>query len=700
MTSTDTKTRSGVVRPKGYRPDIEGMRSIAILLVLLYHAGLPFISGGFVGVDVFFVISGFLITGLLIRELETKGKVSLTRFYARRAKRLLPATGLVLIVTTVLTWVTANVVEWRTFGFDIVGAALYVVNWVLAGRAVDYLAEDVGVSPVQHFWSLAVEEQFYIVWPLLLILVGWWVARRRGARVRPVMLVGILVVIIPSFLWSIHMTGADPERAFFVTTTRLWELGIGAFVAIGSVLWVRIPRIAAIVLGWVGLAAIVLSGFLLTSGTPWPGYAALLPTLGSAAVIVAGFTSGSAGPAGILAWRPAVWLGGLSYSLYLWHWPLIVSAEAHWDGLSPWQGLAVAVFAVVPAYLSYRFIENPIRFSPTFSRSNLRTLSMGAAFSATGVAAGLVLVLAVPGTPAPADDGEAKGAAALTSEAKGDGPRPGTVESLDSVEGFVPTAIEAVEDIPPQPEKDGCQVDQVSPKPIRCEYGDPDGDTTIVTVGDSKILQWQTVLDEIAKKEGWHVISYTKSACAFSSGMQLAKGDLYTSCAEWNDSVMDKVVDVDPDLVIATSRVNSALEDTSDKESLSNDAMVTGLTESWQELKDHDIPVLGLLDNPSPGISVYECVAEHPDDLAECSFDREEGIESSSAKQYQAAAKKVPGTRTVDVRDSICPEETCVPVIGDVLVYRQSSHITDTYAQSAKPVLEKKLVPAVEEMIG
>lgn len=712
MTSTDTRTPAGVIRPRGYRPDIEGMRAVAIGLVLLYHAGLPFLPGGFVGVDVFFVISGFLITGLLIRELERDGRVSLSRFYARRAKRLLPATAVVLVATTVLTWLTAPVVQWRTFGLDITGASLYVVNWVLAGRAVDYLAEDVGVSPVQHFWSLAVEEQFYIVWPLLLIVVGWWVAKRPSARLRPVMLAGILLVIIPSFAWSLYLTGANPGRAFFVSTTRLWELGIGAFVAIGSAQWARLPKPLAVLLGWAGLLAVLSSGFLVTAQTAWPGYAALWPTLGAAAVIVAGFTSGSAGPAAVLARRPAVWLGGLSYSLYLWHWPIIVSAEAQWGELGALRGLLVAMFSIVPAYLCYRFIENPLRFSGALSRSNKLTLSLGANFSAVGVVAGLMLVLAVSSASSVPEQRTAEGAEGLTQASSRDGGAgertdpsdgaragaPGSVASLKNVTWFVPSALEAVDDIPPVPEEEGCQVDQVSSEPIRCAYGDPEGDITIVVVGDSKILQWQTVLSDIADEQGWRVISYTKSACAFSSGMQLAKGEPYTSCADWNTKVDEIVRDLDPDLVLTTNRVNKALEDPNDKESRTSQAMVDAVAQRWEELSAAGIPVVAILDNPSPGITVYECVAEHMDDLAACTFDRETGIEASSAPGHQKAAARVPGTRLIDIRDSICPESACVPVIGNVLVYRQSSHITDTYAKSLKPVLEAELVPAVKDL--
>jgi len=533
------------------------------------------------------------------------------------------------------------------------------------------------------------------------------------------MTAAILVVIVPSFLWSVHLTGANPERAFFVSTTRLWELGIGAFVAIGSVLWTRIPRTVSIPLGWAGLAAVLAGGLLIDSSVAWPGYAALLPTLGSAAVIVAGFTSGPAGPAGILSLPAAVWVGGVSYSLYLWHWPPLVSASADWDGLSPLAGTAVALFSVVPAYLSYRLVENPLRFSRQLSASNRLTLSLGANFSAIGVVAGLLLVLAVPLNQAPTG-GQVQGAAAITSEDResggdrdnarsddpdqgegdaGDAARPGTVASLAQVDGFVPAATEATDDVPGAYAQE-CQVDQVSPEPVRCEYGDPESDVTIAVVGDSKILQWYSPLREIAEEQGWHVVSYTKSACGFHTGLQIDEGAVYTSCDEWSDRVQDLLIDLKPDMVLTTHRHNYVLEDANDLESKSSEALVEALVEPWQELKDNGIPVVAMLDNPSPTMSVYECVAENPDNLEACTFDRQEGIERSSAPQYLEAAERVPGTRTIDIRDAICPEETCVPVIGGVLVYRQTSHITDTYARSLKPVLEEELVPVVEELAG
>ncbi len=681
----------------GFRPDIEGLRAVAIILVLLYHGRADALfPGGFVGVDVFFVISGFLITGLLMRELEKRGRVSLPRFYARRAKRLLPAAGLVLVVTAVLTWWSVSVVQWRTFGGDIVGAALYVVNWVLAARSVDYLAEDVGASPVQHFWSLAVEEQFYIVWPLLLVLVAWVVRRRTQARLRPLMGAGIALVIIPSFVYSVVMTASNPQAAFFVTPTRLWELGVGALVAIGAGLWANLPHRAGIALSWSGLVAVLASGVLLTTEVAWPGYAAAWPVLGSAAVIIGGFTSGRAGAAGVLSWKPAVWVGGLSYSLYLWHWPLLIAATGLWGELGAKRGLLVAAFSFIPAWLSFKLVENPIRFATSVARSNRLALSIGLNFSLIGVTAGLVLSLVVPQAPSNPQAEHASGAAVLD---RGDVAEPGTVASLADVDWFTPEATLATESVP-SAYANGCQQNQTDAAVVMCEYGDLHGDTVVAVVGDSKVLQWESAIEEIADDESWHMQSYTKSSCVFSAGMQVDDGKPYESCEQWNRNVLAELIDLDPDVVLVSGRTTSALTDWHDPASGTSQAMTDALAQQWRQLTDAGIPVVAILDNPSPDTSVYECVAANLDDLQACTFDRRRGFETSQAPLQLAAAEQVPGVQTIDMTDRICPEETCVPVIGNVLVYRQTSHLTDTYVRTLTPYLAEKLIPAVNEATG
>ncbi len=650
---------------------------------------MPWLTGGFTGVDVFFVISGFLITGLLIREVETTGRVDLVRFYARRAKRLLPATVLVIATTALLTWVTVSQVHWRTFGWDLVASAGYVINWRLAGRSVDYLAEDVGTSPVQHFWSLAVEEQFYIVWPLLLVALAWWIRRRPRSRVRVVLLVGLLGVVLPSLAYSVHLTATNPAVAFFVTPTRLWELGIGGLVAIGSHWWPRIPRTTAVVIGWAGLAVILIGGFTISSSTPWPSMWAAVPTLGTAAVIIAGFAAGPHGPARVLSLAPAVWIGAISYSLYLWHWPLLVSAEAHFGSLSLPVGLAVSAFAVVPSWLSLRLIEDPVRHARSLSRSPLMALSVGANATAIGAITGLALVIASAAGPSQAV-AQAPGAEVFQSAQTG----PGTVSSLAKADSFTPSAAAAPEDLP-QGYAEDCQVAQDSTELRACEWGDPKGSTTVVAVGDSKLLQWQTAIDAIAKDRGWRVISFTKSACGFHAGTERAGDRPYTECTQWNSAVADKILELDPDVVITSQGSGTALVSPDDPSTDDRQAMVDALDERWGQLQDAGITVVPILDNPHPDMTVYECVADHPDDLSACTFDRKKGLAKSATPAQLAAAKQL-DIAPLDLNDSICPQETCVPVIGGVLVYRQTSHLTDTYVRTMIPQVRSALVPLVE----
>ncbi|UFU07568.1 acyltransferase family protein [Ruania halotolerans] len=681
-----------------FRPDIEGLRALAIGVVLVYHAGVRSVPGGFIGVDVFFVLSGFLITGLLIRELERDGRISLSRFYARRTRRLLPATAVVLVFTALLTWWSASAVDWQTFGWDIVAAALYVVNWALAARSVDYLAEDVGVSPVQHFWSLAVEEQFYVVWPLLLVLVAWWIRRRAQENLRLWAGAAIGLVIVVSFAASLLITASSPQAAFFVTPTRLWELGLGAVVAIGATHWPRVPSAIAVVLGWGGFAAVVSSALVLDSGVEWPGYAALWPTLGTVAIIVSGYVATAGSVARFLSFPIFVWIGALSYSLYLWHWPLLVAAADMWGELGQKRGLLVVAIAFIPAYLSYRFIENPIRRSQILARSDRLSLSLGGNFTLAGVIAGLVLVIALPSSTGSTSQNDAAGASEIGRDTQ---PQPGSIESLSEIEWYVPTAVDAVADVPAAYPKD-CQQSAEGTDVITCELGDPDSETQIAVAGDSKILQWWSALEAIAEDRGWHVVVMTKSSCGLHSGMQVREGSAYLECAEWNENVMAEILGDEPDAVLVSSRATTALEDATDPSTATSDEMIRSLAGAWGDLENAGIPVIVLLDNPSPtlGEPVYECVLQHPSALDECAFSLASGVESSAAPEQVAAADRVAGVDVIDLTDWICPTNMCVPVIGNVLVYRQGSHLTDTYVRTLTEVLQDDLESSLESVSG
>lgn len=671
-----------------FRPDIEGLRAVAIVTVLLYHAGVTLVPGGFIGVDVFFVISGFLITGLLLREVEQTGRISLTRFYARRAKRLLPAAALVLATTAVLVLTVASTVDRKVFGGDITAAAAYVLNWRLAERSVDYLAEGVGVSPVQHFWSLSVEEQFYLLWPMLLVVIAV-VARRRKASLRPAMAAGLTAIVLPSFVWSIIHTADTPAGAFFVTPTRLWELGVGGLVAVGATVWARIPKPMGRVLGPAGLIVIAATALLVDAKDPWPGQLAAIPVIAAAAVIVAG----SAGTAPrLLSSGAAVWVGALSYSLYLWHWPLLTAAEWKWGDLGQGVGLLVATLAFLPAWLSYRFVEQPVRQSRRLARAPRRTLTLGAGLTAIGVAAGLILMALVP---AP-DHGRGSVAAARGAQSLAwDGDRIVGVKAITKgPDALAPPPDAAVADVP-RAYPDGCQAESGVAEPHHCLYGDLDGRTRLVVAGDSKALQWSDAIAEIGKARGWRIDLATKSGCAFADAYRHERDD-WRSCQAFNAALVAELLAEPPDAVIVSQRHSTA---TAADGSLDRQVMVDGLVRAWTPLTRRGIRVIALMDNPAPrgipGDQVYRCVADHRESLADCSFSRSLGAAGSGTSALRAAARSVPGVRIVDMADALCTAELCPPVIGGVLVYRQGSHVTNTYALSARPFLERRLVAAV-----
>ncbi|MCW2852009.1 MAG: acyltransferase [Nocardioides sp.] len=692
-----TETRVPQRAPsKGFRPDIEGLRAVAVLSVLIYHAGLAWVPGGYVGVDIFFVISGFLITSLMVRQVERNGRLGLADFWARRARRLLPASTLVLAFSAVVALVCLPVNTRKDFGGDIVSAALYVVNWRLGEREVDYLAENVGASPVQHYWSLAVEEQFYIVWPLLIAAL---VALFRS-RWRPALLVGISVVTVASFVYTLSYAVEQPGLAFFVSTTRIWELGVGALLAIAFPALVRLPAALRGVLGWVGLAAIVYSVLQLDGTTVWPGTATLLPVLGTAAAILAGGgVAARWGVGGLLGLRPAVWIGGLSYSLYLWHWPFLIAAEGMWGELRVRQALLVVLASAIPAWLSYRYVETPFRHAPRFALPRPALLA-GAAGMAVSIVAGFALVASfgLVDTVEEASAGEAPGAGALSN------PRFADTDwaTLKTVGALRPSPLEAYKDYPPI-NRDGCvaSISRDDYKP--CYFGDLDSDRTVVLVGDSKAAQWFTPVRMIAEREGWRLVVLFKNGCPFADSVLLVDGQRNPSCDDWSPWALDQVEQLEPDVLLTVTRASRSLPPGgTSMDDYQASAMVDGLVEYWQRLVDDGITVVPILDTPIPASgTVPDCVQENLDDLTRCVGLKADGTPRSGAPAQLAAAKRVPEVRVVDMSPAVCPDGVhCPAVIGNVLVYRGGTHLSNSYARSATPILAKKLEKATGGLFG
>ena len=709
-------TRSSTSRgPRlGYRPDIEGLRAVAIGLVLIYHAGLPWIPGGFIGVDVFFVISGFLITGVILREVAETGRLSLVGFYARRAKRLLPATVAVLVTTAVLTVVFLPVSQRAVFGGDIAAAAGYIVNWRLADRAVDYLAEDAGSSPVQHFWSLAVEEQFYVVWPVLIVVI-LAVGRlaRRGSQGKSQTLalgLGLAAIAIPSFLWALHLTPASPNVAFFVTTTRLWELGVGAAVALSMALLTKINKQASAVLATVGLLAIIVPAFAYGSSTTWPGPATLLPVLGTAAVIAAGVAGHENPVRALLSWKPAVWIGGLSYSLYLWHWPLLIVMPfviglAGGVATPLWAKGIVLAIALVLAHFSRRLIELPVIAFSTERMRAPRPRHRGVLVLAV---AGL-LVVALPAAGMYGSAAREQAAATTTvgvtiaadgtltipscygAAAMQDGADCPQVERAD----IVPSPVQAAADDFADTSGKGCQVEGSDTTVKGCEVGDPDGTVRLAIVGDSHAANVVPALQLIAKAHRWSLTTYLHSGCP------MTRADITPSCDTWKADTLDTLQQERYDVVFvaAMSRTpwpGGMVRKADELTPAIRDRAAAAYATTWERLQQAGSTVVALRDNPDPSIGgvpdVPSCVEQSGDGDA-CDFSEAAGLLDDPVAH---AARTTPGVRLIDPTPLFCADGTCPSVIGGVVVYRQVQHVTQTYARSMAPFLEPEVVAAVD----
>jgi peptidoglycan/LPS O-acetylase OafA/YrhL len=359
-----------------FRPDVEGLRAVAVLLVVLYHAGVPHLTGGFVGVDVFFVLSGFVITGLLLRERSATGKTGLLAFYGRRSRRILPMATLVIVVTVLASYHWLGFISGGYTASFGKAADLFYANFHLIATGTSYLTAQQPPSPLQNYWSLSVEEQFYVVYPTLFIVAALTV-RRFDLRLKLAIL--LTAGIAGSLFWSIHQSATNSVAAYFSPFTRAWELALGALIAVGSVQLARLPQLFAAVMTWVGLAGILVAAFMFTDATLYPGSAVGLPVISTALVVAGGTSRPAWGGESALAIRPLQWTGRLSYSLYLWHWPILIIAAQHaGHALSVWDNLLWVLLAVMLSVASHLLVENPIRHAKFLSRSGPRSLLLGA----------------------------------------------------------------------------------------------------------------------------------------------------------------------------------------------------------------------------------------------------------------------------------------------------------------------------------
>ena len=704
------------VRPSKFRPDIEGLRAVAVIAVVLYHAGIPGIAGGFIGVDVFFVISGFLITGLLWREVAATNTVRLGRFYGARARRLLPAAATVAIATAIGAAIVLPPLQARRVFIDGIASVLYVGNYRFATQGTDYLASDAPPSPFQHYWTLGVEEQFYLVWPVLIIGTAWLLRRRNNAalRAKPFVLVLASVGAV-SLTLAVMWTHTSPPWAFFSLPTRAWELAAGGLVALSIRQWRRLPLRSAAVVGWGGLALILLTCVQLDLGTPYPGTAALLPVLGTVLVIGGGCVTGTLGVGRVLSLPAMRAVGRVSYSWYLWHWPVLLLLPpllGEPAGL-PSRLAATAVSAGL-ALITMHLVEHPGRFTVALRRSARASLALAGAASAVAACACLLLLTV---TPVPVGHGSAVPAAsivALPSSAFPTG-KPHEVEppaidprdtAVESVFAQMRDAIAAAADVRAVPSNlnpslerapddkaavfvNGCVRSWRDVGQSECATGDtaepPSPERTIALIGDSHVAMWNPAFQQFAEQRHWRLETLAKVTCPLQD-LPIDSpylGREYTECEQWRSQIMARMMAEHPRLVVLSMsrRYGADFGFTS-----YDPAWIETLSRTVAQLRSVGSTVLVLGPVADPHSSVPTCLAGHLDDATACAPARSIAVNPAGIAAEHAATT-AGGGHYADLTDLFCTATRCPTIVGNTLVFRDDNHMTTEYAQLLAPVV-------------
>lgn len=718
LTGRETVPNRADSREQGnFRPDIEGLRAVAVTAVVLFHAGIPGVTGGFVGVDVFFIISGFLITGMLWREAGPSGTVSLRRFWGARARRLLPASATVGVVTMIASALVLSPLQVKNVAIDAITSALYVSNYWFIASGLNYFGKDelVTPSPFKHYWSLGVEEQFYLVWPVLIIAVAWLIRRvRRGAAgstpsPRPyIALLAVIAVI--SFTMCLVLTYVMPPAAYLSLPTRAWQLAIGGLVALTAVHWRRLPALPAMALGWLGLGMVVLACLWLDGGTDYPGTAALLPTFGSALIIASGCAVAGRGCGRLLGTAPMRAIGRISYSWYLWHWPVLVLMPAL---LGQPSNLALRVAAMVLsaglAILTLRYVENPLRFSDRIRRSPRNSLVLGGAATAAAISVGVVALVAAP---IPIGPGPAAPPLTITAKPTPPGlPMETYDKAVQNVFTQVNSAVTAALDMTSVPSNltppldgtaaevkaiiaGGClrsmPFDGSHPE---CITGNRSSATTVALIGDSHAGMWNPAVQRAVDERDWRMLLMAKASCPIVdlpltehlNGMT----EELQRCAQWRTGIMDRLRADPPQLVVVASVRGYSPEGIGvwDKPGFDpfNAGWIEGLGNLVKELRGYGSEVLVLGPEPKLPSVTANCLSVHLEDPTACAAKWPAANESGIVAE--SAVVRANGGQYADTKDLFCSGDRCPAVVSNTMVFYDASHISREYSLAMGPAI-------------
>lgn len=652
-----------------FRPDIEGLRALAVAGVVAYHFGLTALPGGFAGVDIFFVISGYLITRQLVAEISDTGRLDLLRFYARRARRLLPAALFVIAATLAVGAVILSPEEQALYSKGAMFASAYMINLWLIRWSFDYFANDATSNPFIHYWSLSVEEQFYLAWPALLILAAWLKPGKRA------IMLAIAAVGVASFILCAWLTSVSQPWAFYFSPLRAWEFAAGGLASMAPARLLQERSQLGRALSLAGLAMIGVAYLTFSEDAPFPGFLALLPVAGTVLLLKAGAAGARDGSRNYepncvnaaLALPPLQWIGRLSYSLYLWHWPVIVYAGMLAPELTPAERLLCLALTLALSSFSYHVIENPIRRNGWLMASAARALVPALLLTGTGVAA-------------------AYGNARLA------------VRDLDPEQRII--AASAAEPSTARA-RAGCvhYYETVTPKP--CVFGD--GRRVIALFGDSHADHWSTPLIEAGGKNGYRVVTWLKNSCR-ASRISVWSSELkraYLECDRWREQAIAEIIAARPALVViselalTSGRKMAGRGDDTDSQDADWRA---GLRSTLTSLSRAGLKVAFIRDVPFNNANVDTCVARalwRDETPSRCDQTRAYAANDKMAAVEREIVTSIPNAAYVDLTDRFCSATTCHVFIDGKLAFRDQHHMATPFAESLEPDVEKRVISKV-----
>lgn len=660
--------------PKKFRPEIEGLRAVAAFLVAVYHIWLGRVSGG---VDVFFVVSGFLITASLVSRYRRLGTVNFFDYLFGLFKRLFPAAFFVLAVVTVISYVVLPTIRWDQTVQELLASALYFQNWELAFSAVDYLDSANDKSPVQHFWAMSIQAQFYVIWFFLITLAIFWVKRTQTTDIKPTLLKIFVAVFIPSLVYSIWMTQYNQPWAYFDTFARVWEFSLGGILFL-TITKIRLSPLVSTVVGWFGFLALVSVGVVLDVGGVFPGYVALWPTMAAVMILVAGENGGTYGVQRFLGSKPLAKLGGLSYGFYLWHWPLLMFYYAIFgvESVSIVDGILIILLSLALSYVTTSIVERPIRKIKTKTNYHPKVIGALLAFMLPVLALNFAWQLKI--------EAEQQEQLALASSPDYPGALVFTEAYQDTPERpYIPFDSEITNDRP-IPFFDGCHIGVPETDVVTCEYGDTENpEYKVALVGGSHSSHWHPALDTFIEEENILLMNMTKSACRLSTE---SRSD-YPECNEWNKNIIDAIVEADVDLVVTTADIGQK----------NSKEVPVGYVEQFRALESNNIPVFAIRDTPFFDRKVPECLVEFGRDAEECSVEREKTLPAVS--DWERLEDKPSNVYYYDYSDYICEDDVCRPVVGNIVGYSDSNHMTKSFSESLGSFVREDMIALLNQLV-